>query len=161
MDEDREVYREWLRDYAQKHQVEVLAYCLMTNHVHWVRVPRSAEALQQVLRPVHRRYAQRVNRERGWKGHRWQGRFFSSPLDETYLWAAIRYVERNPVRAGMIERAEEYRWSSAACHCGLRQDKALTVNDTWTTRLRSIPGGSAWLVSLAISNVRNEKHLLY
>ncbi len=72
---------------------------LMTNHVHWVRVPRSAEALQRVLRPVHRRYAQGVNRERGWKGHLlWQGCFFSSPLDEAYLWAAIRYVECHSAR---------------------------------------------------------------
>lgn len=65
------------------------------------------------------RYAQRINRVKGWKGHLWQGRFFSSPLDEVYTWSAIRYVEQNPVRVGIVEKAEEYLWSSAAAHCGL------------------------------------------
>ena len=59
-------------------------------------------------------------------GHVWQGRFCSCPLDETHLWAAVRYVERNPVRAGLVERAEEYAWSSAAAHCGLRPDGVLS-----------------------------------
>jgi putative transposase len=54
------------------------------------------------------RYAQAVNRRHGWSGHLWQGRFFSSPLDDAHLWAAVRYVERNPVRAGIVSRAEDY-----------------------------------------------------
>lgn len=89
-DEDRQVYLSWLKEYADKHQVEVLAYCLMTNHVHLIAVPATDDGLQQMLKPLHMRYAQRFNRQRDWKGHVWQGRFFSSPLDDAYLWAAMR-----------------------------------------------------------------------
>jgi len=91
------------------------------------------------------RYAQRINRSRGWKGHLWQGRFFSSPLDETYLWAAIRYVERNPVRARMVRKAENYCWSSAQAHCGQRQDTVLTTNSSWRRQIKGIGDWSAWL----------------
>jgi putative transposase len=104
-EEDRTVYLAWLREYSVKHKVEVVAYCLMTNHVHLIMIPGTEDGLNRVLRPLHMRYAQRVNRNQGWNGHVWQGRYFSAPLDEAYTWAAIRYVERNPVRAGMVERA--------------------------------------------------------
>lgn len=108
-DEDRETYLAWLKDYADQHAVDILAYCLMTNHIHLIAVPADEDGLQRVLKPLHMRYAQRVNRSRGWKGHVWQGRYFSSALDEDYLWAAVRYVERNPVRARMVRKAENYR----------------------------------------------------
>jgi putative transposase len=91
------------------------------------------------------RYAQRINREKGWKGHLWQGRFFSSPLDEAYLWAAVRYVERNPVRAGMVRRAEEYRWSSAVAHCGNIPDGLLNFESVWNEQFAAIEDWSVWL----------------
>ena len=116
-DEDRKVYLRWLGEYCKKWNVEVLAYCLMTNHIHLILRPTTKDGLQRVLKPLHMRYAQRINRLKGWKGHLWQGRFFSSPLDNTYTWSAIRYIERNPVRAGMVEKAEDYIWSSAPAHC--------------------------------------------
>ena len=78
-EEDRSVYLGWLKTYCDKYKVEVLAYCLMTNHIHLIAVPKSEDGLQKVLKPLHMRYAQRINRNRGWKGHLWQGRFFSSP----------------------------------------------------------------------------------
>lgn len=123
---DRFTYLEWLSNYCKKWRVDVLAYCLMTNHVHLVLQPKTEEGLQRVMKPLHMRYAQHVNKAKGWKGHLWQGRFFSSPLDYAYTWAAIRYVERNPVRAGMIEKAEDFPWSSAAAHCGLTLDPILS-----------------------------------
>ena len=144
-DEDRETYLLWLREYSDKHQVEVLAYCLMTNHIHLVVVPATDDGLQRLLKPLHMRYAQRINRARGWKGHLWQGRFFSSPLDEAYLWAAVRYVERNPVRAGIVRRAENYRWSSAAAHCGIRPDGLLNLESRWSKKFAVIDDWSAWL----------------
>ncbi|MFQ5582751.1 MAG: transposase [Mariprofundaceae bacterium] len=113
--------------------------------IHLVAVPNTDDGLQRVLKPLHMRYAQRVNRERGWKGHLWQGRFFSSPLDETYLWAAIRYVERNPVRVKMVARAEDYRWSSAAAHCGLRRDSVLIGKKAWANQFSAIADWSSWL----------------
>lgn len=144
-DEDRETYLSWLREYSDKFEVEILAYCLMTNHVHLIAVPASDEGLHRVLKPLHMRYAQRINRAQGWKGHLWQGRFFSSPLDEAYLWAAVRYVERNPVRAGMARRAENYRWSSAAAHCGKRPDELHNPDSVWSKRFLEMEDWSAWL----------------
>jgi len=144
-DEDREAYLSWLKEYSEKHQVEILAYCLMTNHIHLVAVPLVEDGLQRVLKPLHMRYAQRINRERGWKGHLWQGRFFSSPLDDAYLWAAVRYVERNPVRAGMVRRAENYRWSSAAAHCDKRTDSLIDPKSSWNKKFASIEDWSVWL----------------
>ena len=144
-DADRHAYLGWLREYAEKYQVDILAYCLMTNHVHLVAVPATGDGLQQLLKPLHMRYAQRVNRAQGWKGHVWQGRFFSAALDEAYLWAAVRYVERNPVRARMVRKAENYRWSSASAHCQLRQDDVLTKKAAWRKQFESIGDWSAWL----------------
>ena len=144
-DEDRQAYLGWLTEYAEKHEVDILAYCLMTNHIHLVAVPRTEDGLQQTLKPLHMRFAQRINRTRGWKGHLWQGRFFSSALDEAYLWAAIRYVERNPVRARLVRKAENYRWSSAAAHCRLMHDDVLTTNSSWRKRFEAIGDWSAWL----------------
>jgi putative transposase len=144
-DEDRQAYLGWLKDYAEKYEMEILAYCLMSNHIHLVAVPTAEDSLQQTLKPLHMRYAQRINRARQWKGHLWQGRYFSSALDEDYLWAAMRYVERNPVRARMVRKAENYRWSSAAAHCGLRTDPVLTRKPSWRRLFESVGDWSAWL----------------
>ena len=123
---DRQRYLELLGEYAAKHGLAVQAYCLMTNHVHLVAVPQREASLAGALKPLHMRYAQHVNRTQGLSGRLWQGRFFSCPLDQEHLWAAVRYVECNPVRAGLVERAEDYRWSSAGAHCGLRGDGVLS-----------------------------------
>ena len=61
-------------------------------------------------------------------GHLWQGRFKACVLDEAHLWNAVRYVEQNPVRAGIVNRAEDYKWSSAAAHCGLREEPILSAD---------------------------------
>ena len=89
-DVDRTKYLELLNGYCQMHDVEVLAYCLMINHVHIVAVPAKSDGLQRVFKPLHMRYAQEINRSHGWSGHLWQGRFFSNPLDEVYLWFCVR-----------------------------------------------------------------------
>ncbi|MDQ3565048.1 MAG: transposase [Pseudomonadota bacterium] len=120
---DRVAYLGWLDEYCAESKVKVLAYCLMTNHVHVVAVPGSDQALERVFRPLHTRYAQRVNRAKG--------RLFSSALDDTYRWAVIRYVERNPARARRVRRAENYPSSRAAAHCGLKVDRILTADPAW------------------------------
>lgn len=144
-DEDRRAYLAWLKEYSQKHRLEIIAYCLMRNHIHLVVIPSTEDGLQAVFKPLHMRYAQRLNREHGWKGHVWQGRYFSSPLDEAWLWAAIRYVERNPVRAKMVRKPEKYSWSSAAAHCHLRKDALLSQRVSWQRQLAQITDWSAWL----------------
>lgn len=147
-DADRSAYLDWLSEYSRQHGMQVLAYCLMTNHVHIVAVPATEDGLERVFRPLHSRYAKRVNRQRDWRGHVWQGRFFSAALDESYLWAAIRYVERNPVRAGMVDTAESYPWSSAGAHCGLKQDPVLTSDPTWLEVMKSVGHWPSWLVDV-------------
>lgn len=117
---DRQHYLSLFRKYAAEYGVDVWAYCLMTNPVHFVLVPEKPDSLSDALRDAHTAYALRFN------GHLWQGRFFSCVLDDEHLWAAVHYVERNPVRAGMMARSEEYPWSSAAARCGLRQDDLLS-----------------------------------
>jgi len=119
------VYLHWLAEYAARYQLCIWAYCLMTNHIHLVVTPSFDLALARTMQAVQSRYSSRMNKEYHWNGHLWQGRFFSCPLDESYFWQAIRYVERNPLRARITERAEEYRWSSAAAHCGLVTDPLL------------------------------------
>lgn len=146
-DVDYRTYLKWLREYAALRGVEVLAYCLMSNHVHLVVVPAHRDSLSRALKQLHMRYAQNLNRRRDWKGHLWQGRFFASPLDERHFWTALRYVERNPVRAGMVRRAEDYPWSSARARCGLRQDPVLSANGQWDRQLRGIGDWSAWLAA--------------
>ena len=113
---DRDVYRAWLRRYADEFGLEIWAYCLMSNHVHLIAVPRRADSLARAIGRTHMRYARRTNRLREWSGHLWANRFFSTPLDESHLWQAVKYVELNPVRAGMAARAEDYAWSSARAH---------------------------------------------
>ena len=98
----------------------------MTNHVHLLLVPGRFQALSQMLRDTHTAYALRFNLQNGVSGHLWQGRFFSCVLDDSYVWAAVRYVEQNPVRAGLVTQAEAYPWSSAGAHCGLRLDPLLS-----------------------------------
>jgi REP element-mobilizing transposase RayT len=96
-DEDRDAYLTWLREYSEKFDVEILAYCLMTNHIHLVAVPADDDGLQRVLKPLHMRYAQRINRARGWKGHLWQGRFFLRHW--TMLTCGQRYVTSSAIQS--------------------------------------------------------------
>lgn len=144
-DDDRSAYLAWLGEYCARYGVRLLAYCLMSNHIHVVVVPGKPDSLEKLFRALHTRYAQRINRQHNWTGHVWQGRFFSSALDEAYLWAAIRYVERNPVRARIVRRAENYRWSSAQAHCGLKFDAALSTDPAWLRQLGAVDNWPEWL----------------
>jgi putative transposase len=117
-DDDYRQYLELMRQWCWQYQVQIWAYCLMPNHVHLVLVPPSEEALARAVGEAHRRYTRHVNFREGWRGHLWQGRFASFVMDEAYLLAATRYVERNPVRARMVDEAAEWPWSSAGAHTG-------------------------------------------
>ena len=134
----------YFRAYSKEQAIEVAAYCLMLNHVHLVVIPSNAKGLYLALKAVHSQYAQRVNRMRDQKGHLWQGRYFSSPLDSNYFLNAVRYVELNPVRAGIVTKAEEFAWSSAPSHCGLRND-ALIDSRKRPHVLAGIANWSRWL----------------
>jgi putative transposase len=133
-DTDRITYLELLREYSHLYGLSLLGYCLMSNHVHLIAVPQTPEALADSLKQAHGRYAAYWNARQSLTGHVWQGRFYSCPLDESHLWAALRYVELNPVRARMVESAGLWRWSSAAGHCGLTSPDSLLEMARWRKR---------------------------
>ncbi|MBU1023262.1 transposase [bacterium] len=144
--DDRKRYLKWLSHYSELYGFNIVAYCLMTNHIHIVGIPQRDRGMTLTIQTVQMRHTQAVNRENGWKGHLWQSRYFSSALDDTHLWLAIRYVEQNPVRAGIVANAQDYIWSSAACHCGLRPDPVLSdlpelsdAFDGWDEILKEVP----------------------
>ena len=143
-DGDRIVYLELLREQCQLYPVSLLGYCLMSNHVHLVAVPHTSEALAQSLKQTHGRYASYWNARQLSSGHVWQGRFYSCPLDESHLWKALRYVELNPVRAGMVTAPELWKWSSAAAHCGFTDPDPLLEIARWSKRW-SVPEWRAFL----------------
>jgi len=144
--EDRSTYLQLLRDQSARHEVDVVAYCLMSNHVHLVLIPTDSDKLHCVMRAIHGQYAQVVNKRRSQSGHVWQARYFSSPLDANYFFNAVRYVELNPVRAGLVARAENYQWSSAAVHCGLRDDPVVDAA-LRSSILSGIADWSRWLAA--------------
>jgi putative transposase len=126
-DDDYHAYRMLMAEWCSKCGVEVWAYCLMPNHVHLIAVPNCEAGLRSAIGEAHRRYTRRVNFRERWRGHLWQGRFASFVLDDYYLLAATRYVEMNPVRAGLVDRPEAYRWSSGSAHLDGRDDGLVKV----------------------------------
>jgi len=121
-EEDYRAYLWLVVQWCGRHGVAIWTYCLMPNHVHLILVPPSEGALAQAVGEAHRRYTRRVNFREGWRGHLWQERFASFAMDEGYLLAAARYVEMNPVEAGLARRPEDWAWSSAAAHIAGRPD---------------------------------------
>lgn len=127
-DEDYKAYISLMSEWCRKFNVEIWAYCLMPNHVHIVAVPESEEGLRSAIGEAHRRFTRHVNFREGWRGHLWQGRFNSFPMDESYLLAAVRYVELNPMRAGLVKEPWSYPWSSAHAHLTGVDDKFVKVS---------------------------------
>jgi putative transposase len=112
-DEDYRFYLDWLAEHADKNGCRVHAYVLMTNHVHLLISADRADASGALMKALGQRYVQYVNRVYRRSGTLWEGRFRSCPFqEEAYLLACQRYIELNPVRAGMVEHPGEYRWSS-------------------------------------------------
>jgi putative transposase len=128
---DRDDYRFYyrlLKKMAAFHGVFVHGYSWMPNHVHVVAVPETEQSFARTFRRVNSTYALYFNQKYESSGYLWQGRFFSCALDDRHYRTAIRYVERNAVRAGLVERAEDYEWSSARSRCGFREDELLVKN---------------------------------
>ncbi|MBM3311158.1 MAG: transposase [Candidatus Aminicenantes bacterium] len=125
-DTDKALYLQILEVLTKRARLAVLAYCLMDNHVHLIVTPQKAETFSRAIAETHRKFTTIINTRNGWRGYLWQGRFSSFPMDEPYLYRALRYVERNPVRAGLVSKAEEYPWSSARAHIDHTQDPLLS-----------------------------------
>jgi len=126
-DDDYAAYIELMADWCREEGVEVWGYCLMPNHVHLIAVPTTEQGLRRGIGEAHRRYTRRINFREKWRGYLWQGRFASFVMDEPYLLAAARYVELNPVRAGLAADAAEWPWSSAKSHLSGHDDGLVNV----------------------------------
>ncbi len=112
-DDDRRVFLKWLADYAAQFGCKIHAYVLMTNHIHLLVTPASAAGLAMMMQRLGQRYVQYFNRVHDRSGTLWDGRFRSCLVDgDLYVLTCYRYIELNPVRAGMVNRPAEYRWSS-------------------------------------------------
>jgi len=145
-DADRLMYLHLLREQADRANLHFVAWCLMPNHVHLIAVPERETSLARGIGEGHRRYTCALNQREGWRGYLFQGRFYSCPLEGAHVVAAVRYVLRNPVRAGMVAQPWEYEWSSARWTVGytsadpLAERTPLTdeVGD-WKSLLREEP----------------------
>lgn len=124
---DYALYLDLLAEAAERARTQVWAYCLMPNHVHLVLVPSDADGLWRTLGDVHRRYTGFVNARRRSTGHLWQGRFGSVAMDEAHFVTALRYIALNPVRARLVAKAEDWRWSSTRALLAGQDDHVVTV----------------------------------
>jgi putative transposase len=140
-DDDYRAYQALVAEHCAAEGVAVWAYCLMPNHVHLILVPPDEAALRRALGEAHRRYTRRVNLREDWLGYLWQGRFSSFVMDERHLLAAARYVELNPLRAGLARRAADWRWSSARAHLAGKDDALVAARPL----LELVPDWKAFL----------------
>jgi putative transposase len=153
-DDDFIRYRTLMAEWCFRYRVDIWAYCLMPNHSHLVAVPSTPDGLRRALSEAHRRYTSEVNRREGWTGHLWQGRFSSFAMDERHALSAARYIELNPVRAGLVSRPGDYRWSSARAHLVGRDDGLVMA----APLLVRVPDWSAFLGGIAQPDVADQLH---
>jgi len=146
-DGDYALYLDLLGDAARRAAAEIWAYCLMPNHVHIIVVPSDEDGLRRTFADAHRRYTGFINARHRWTGHLWQGRFGAVVMDEEHLAHAVRYVSLNPVRARLVERAENWAWSSVRAHRAREDDAIVSVRartgKIW--RFRRFPGDAGGL----------------
>jgi putative transposase len=125
---DYQSYVDLMHECCTKYSVQIWGYCLMPNHVHLIAVPEDEGALAVAIGEAHRRYTWQVNSREGWRGHLWQGRFASYVMQEDYLLACIRYIELNPVRAGLVTDPTQWAWSSARAHVTEKEDALVSLS---------------------------------
>jgi putative transposase len=144
-DYDRDGYLQLIADGISRAGVSVWAWCLMTNHVHFLMVPEKETSLALSLKEATRRHARRINERHGVRGHLFQERFYSYPVQtDRHLAAVARYIEQNPVKAGLVLDAENYPWSSASFNIGrknpdplVREREIEKIFGSWEDVLRS------------------------
>ena len=159
---DYMLYLEWLSEYTNKYELSIVAYCLMPNHVHFIAIPTYEDSLANTFSVCHSRYASYLHKKKNLKGHLWQGRFFSTVLDDIHLYAAVKYVELNPVKAGLVKCAWDWPWSSAAIHIK-KENPILALNKVYD--ILDIPDWKSYLhekddtaiVSVLEANTRSGK----
>lgn len=147
-DDDYRAYLIFVEASAQSFDFDIWSYCLMPNHVHLLVVPKTIDSLRDGIGNCHLSYTRRVNRIQGWTGHLWQGRFFSNPVDPTNAAIIARYIELNPVRAGLCRHPCEYPWSSAAESCRNDPDRLTRCSPL----IHQVPNWEEFLCQSEVSN---------
>ena len=123
---DYEKYLSSLSKYSEEKETAVLAYCLMPNHIHLLVRPSEEETLAKMMQGVTLCYSKYFNRENGRTGRLWECRYYSTVIDgDSYLWTVSKYIENNPVRAGIVKKPEDYPYSSAKAHILRKEDPIL------------------------------------
>ena len=132
-DADREAYLHALRTHAMRFDCAVHAYCLMTNHVHVLLTPAERTSCSQLMKHVAQRYSKRMKAKTGRMGTLWESRFFSALVpSEMYALACYRYIDLNPVRAGLAAHPAEYRWSSYRANAAIQFDDFLVQHAAYS-----------------------------
>ncbi len=126
-DTDYTTYLKILTQSGHRYSVQILAYCLMPDHVHLIAIPHQKTSLSSCLRTVHSRYTKYIHSMTGERGQFWQGKYSSHLLDEYYLMACARYIEINPVKREYVTHAEDWPWSSCTAHITGKSDALVTV----------------------------------
>jgi putative transposase len=126
-DGDYALYRDLIGEAADRAGAEIWCYCLMPNHIHMIVVPSDEDGLRRTFADAHRRFTGFINARHRWTGHLWQGRYGAVVMDELHLAHAMRYVSLNPVRAGLVSRAQDWRWSSVRAHLAGADDALVRV----------------------------------
>jgi len=121
-DKDYQEYLRLLSLYAREFALDILTYCLMPNHVHIIAIPKNEKSLARAIGETHRNYTRMVNFRENWRGYLWQGRFSSYVLDESYLLSATKYILFNPVRAKIVKKPQDYKYSSIKHHLGMENN---------------------------------------
>ncbi len=130
-DEDKFFFMDRLLSYSARAGLLLASHCLMTNHTHLLAVPEEKDSLERTFKPLHLVYSQYLNKRFNRTGINWQGRYFSSPLDDEHSWYAFQYVALNPVKADIVSNFQEYSWSSARDLLSNRPQSALTAGPKW------------------------------
>jgi len=126
--DDYEYYKELLLIQSKLHNLKIISYCLMTNHVHIIAIPQYKDSLAKAIGETHRLYTRKINFEQNVKGHLFQERFYSTPLDEEHFLQALRYVEQNPVKAFMVKNPWDYKYTSCLKRLNLIEEDKLLSN---------------------------------
>ncbi|MBU0758955.1 MAG: transposase [Candidatus Omnitrophica bacterium] len=156
-DIDKERYLAWIGKYSDKYGLPLLVDSLMPTHVHFIGIPLKEDSLAKTFNAAHMRYSQYFNNKMKTKGHLWQGRFYSCALDENHLIAAARYIERNPVRAKLVNKPWEWKWSSASVHIGADNAQLLELKNLF--EIIDIPQGS-WRSFIDREDDRSEMEII-
>jgi putative transposase len=130
-DRDYETYMTLMRKYFRKYGVDLTGYSLMPNHVHQAVIPALENSLAKGVGLLHNDFSRWQQIQRDQTGHLWQNRFFSNPMDDFYFWIALRYIELNPVRAGLVRNAWDWPWSSARAHVSGIDDTGMLDMELW------------------------------